>query len=448
MKAIGKDTVRKGLSAHAAIGLLAGAMLYIVCLTGTLVVFYEEWQRIEQPAAPEMAALEPDAVQAAVAAVLASEKGKKPTTHLYVHLPVESLPRATVTTDHQAVHLDARGRIAGPEHNSWAEFLLLLHDTLTVPGSLGFILVGALGVMMIALSVTGVLAHPRIFRDAFRLRAREGGAIGLADWHNRMGVWTLPFSIAIALTGATIGLGILGGYGLAARYYGGDIEKTYATIFGGESKPDARPAPLPDVAAPLRYMAAHFPGVSPYYVIVHDPGTAGQHVQIIATHPRRLIYGENYNFDAQGRFHGKAGLSDGPLGQQIAASNYNLHFGNYGGLPVKIVYFVLGLALTAIVATGTYIWLGKRRRKGIREPRLRNAWDGIVWGTPLALSLAFLARVVIGNGAPLAAIFWGALAVLTIAAVACSPARRIGRTLWRGLVGALVLSATAWAFAG
>ena len=71
-----------------------------------------------------------------------------------------------------------------------------------------------------------------------------------------------------------------------------------------------------------------------------------------------------------------------------------------------------------------------------------------MWGTPLALSLAFLARVVIGNGAPLAAIFWGALAVLTIAAIACSPARRIGRTLWRGLVGALVLSATAWAFAG
>ena len=41
-------------------------------------------------------------------------------------------------------------------------------------------------------ALTGVLAHPRIFRDAFRLRARDRGGIGLADWHNRLGVWTLP----------------------------------------------------------------------------------------------------------------------------------------------------------------------------------------------------------------------------------------------------------------
>ena len=37
--------VRSGLSAHAAIGLLAGALLYLVCLSGTALVFYEELQR-------------------------------------------------------------------------------------------------------------------------------------------------------------------------------------------------------------------------------------------------------------------------------------------------------------------------------------------------------------------------------------------------------------------
>ncbi len=417
MKAIDKGTVRKALSAHAAIGLLASSLLYIICLTGTLTVFYEEWQRIEQPGAPELAAIGPDQVQAAVAAVLASEKGKPGTTHLYVHLPVEALPRATVTTDHQAVHLDGRGSVAGPEENAWADFLLLLHDTLTLPSTLGLIVVGALGAMMLALSVTGVLAHPRIFRDAFRLRARHDGGVGLADWHNRLGVWTLPFAVAIAFTGATIGLGTLAGYGLASRYYGGDIEKAYAPIFGGEGKADERPAGVPDVATPLRYMARHFPGAAPYYVIIHDPLTAGQHVQIVAAHSRRLIYGETYNFDARGRFHGNAGLSDGSLGQQAAASTYNLHFGNYGGLPVKIVYFVLGLALTAIVATGTYIWLGKRRRRGLNEPRLRRAWSAIVWGTPLALALAFAARMTIGNAAPLTAIFWGGFAVALFAAV-------------------------------
>src|SRR3546814_7541286 len=107
-------------------------------------------------------------------------------------------------------------------------------------------------------------------------------------------------------------------------------------------------------------------------IILHDPGTRGQHVQLLAEHPQRLIYGESYNFDANGRFLGAVGLADGHLGQQMAASTYNLHFGNFGGLPVKFAYFGLGLALTLVVATGTSIWLGKRARRGLHEPRLRR----------------------------------------------------------------------------
>src|SRR3546814_1995584 len=70
------STVKRALSAHAAIGLLAGALLYIVSLSGTLAVFYQEFQRIEQPRAPEMASIDPQAVQRGVEAVLAREKGK------------------------------------------------------------------------------------------------------------------------------------------------------------------------------------------------------------------------------------------------------------------------------------------------------------------------------------------------------------------------------------
>src|SRR5690606_18760241 len=107
------STVKRALSAHAAIGLLAGALLYLVSLTGTLAVFYEEWQRVEQPAAPEMTAIDPAAVQRAVEAALASDARK--TTHLYVHLPVKELPRTTITTDFKAMHVDKDGGLAGPE---------------------------------------------------------------------------------------------------------------------------------------------------------------------------------------------------------------------------------------------------------------------------------------------------------------------------------------------
>jgi uncharacterized iron-regulated membrane protein len=257
--AFSKDAVQRALSGHAAIGLLASALLYLICLTGTVVVFYQEWQRIEQPNAPEMAAIAPDAVQRAVAAVLASEKGKPATTHLYVHMPVGGLPRTTITTDHQAVHIDADGRIAMPEENAWSEFLLHAHYSLNIPGLVGMTIVGIFGVMILALTLSGIVAHPRIFRDAFRLRARDNHGVGLADWHNRLSVWTLPFSLAIALTGAMIGLGVVGAHGLAAAFYNNDVEAAYAPIFGEEHGADARPAPLANVAAPLAWLARNHP---------------------------------------------------------------------------------------------------------------------------------------------------------------------------------------------
>ena len=436
-------TVKTALSAHAAIGLLAGALLYLVSLTGTLAVFYAEFQRVEQRGVPEMATIAPEAVERGVAAVLATEAGKPKTTHLYVHMPVEDLPRATITTDSQAFHLRDDGSLAQKEEIAWSDFLLQLHYLLNLPALLGIVLVGALGVAMLALALSGVIAHPRIFRDAFRLRARDREGVGLADWHNRLSVWTLPFSVAIALTGAIIGTAIVTGYAIASADYGGDLEKVYAPIYGAEAKPDPAPAPLPNVAAALRHMAAAYPEFVVSYVTLHDPGTAGQHVQIVGEHERRLIFGDYYGFDAAGRFAHKAGLSDGAIGQQAAASLYRLHFGNFGGLPVKLAYLLFGAALTAICATGTFLWLGKRRRRGFDEPRLLAAWRGVVWGWPIALAASFLARATIGNGAPLVAIFWGGAVLAVVVSVALARWAPLTKALKAVLVAAIGASAVA-----
>lgn len=438
--------VQRSLSAHAAIGLLASALLYVIAVTGTVLVFYAEWQRIEQPGAPEMAAVSPEAVQRAIENILASEKGRPATTHLYVHMPVADLPRTTVTTDTRAMHVDSAGNIVVREGNGWSEFLLELHYMLNIPGIVGITLVGGLGVMMLALSLTGVLAHPRIFRDAFRLRARDAGGVGLADWHNRLGVWTLPFAVAVSLTGAVIALGTLNVQGLAQAFYGGDEEAAYAPIFGEEGKPNPAPAPAPDVAQALRTFAARFPEAEPTYIIVQEPQTAGQEVQIIAAHPRRLIYGETYQFDSKGAFTGSVGMADGAAGKQVSASIYNLHFGNFGGLAVKIAYAVFGAALCGVIAVGVFIWIGKRERRGYRHPRLKSGWHAVVWGTPFALCLTLLARFLIGNEAPFIWIFWLSLALLTGTAMAV-PVRRgkpaLQLLLTAGLLGSGIAAAAA-----
>lgn len=436
--AVPRTLVQRALSGHGAIGLLAGALIYIIALSGTLIVVHERWQRWEQPRVADSAGIAPAAVQRAIEAVVASEKGKPRTTHLYVHMPTEGLPRTVVTTDHGAVYVDREGRIVAPEAHAWTEFLSNQHIYLHLPMTLGLIVVGILGVMLAALVITGVAAHPRIFRDAFRLRARGNRQIAQADWHNRLGVWTLPFALALALTGAFVGLGSVGATLIAKAYNGGDIERTYGAIFGAEAKPDARPAPLPDAAAALTTLARRFPGVEPSYVILHDPGTQGQHVQILATHPRRLIYGENYAFDTQGGFIGTAGLSDGAVGQQVAASTYGLHFGSYGGLAVELAYVALGLALCVVTGTGMSLWLQKRRRRGAASPRLEAAWAMTVWGVPILYVALLWLRAALGAEVPLALVFWAGLAAAMLVALV-RPGRIAPRRM-RSALGAMLVA--------
>ncbi|ANC50496.1 peptidase [Aurantiacibacter atlanticus] len=411
---ISKTTVKKALSAHSWVGLVCSGLLYLICVTGTVVVLFEEWQRIEQPGAPEMSEIEPAAIQRAIDNVLATEAGPEPTTHLFVHFPTEALPRTTITTDTQAVHVAQDGSIVAPEENAWAEFLLALHYRLNLPAIAGMTIVGIMGAMMLSLSLSGILAHPRIFRDAFRLRARRRDQTALADWHNRLAVWTLPFGIAIALTGSMIGLYFVSGFGMASSAYDGDGEAVTTAIFGAEIQTSSDPSQLPRVQPIMDYMAAEQTGVEPNYLIYHDPGTPAQHVQVIAAHPQRLIFGEYYNFDGESNFIDMAGMADGTTGQQMAASIYNLHFGNFGGLPVKIAYILFGSLLSVIVATGLYIWFAKEKRKGRPRTGARAIWSGLVIGTPAMLAVTLLLRLLVGNAVPFEAIFWLGLIACTI----------------------------------
>ena len=67
------------------------------------------------------------------------------------------------------------GSLGEPVAHDWTHLLLNLHIYLHLPSTLGLIVVGALGAMLFGLIVSGFLAHPRIVKDAFRLRL--GGSV-------------------------------------------------------------------------------------------------------------------------------------------------------------------------------------------------------------------------------------------------------------------------------
>jgi uncharacterized iron-regulated membrane protein len=44
-----------------------------------------------------------------------------------------------------------------------------------------------------------------------------------------------------------------------------------------------------------------------------------------------------------------------------------LHFGDYGGLPLKIIWGLFDVALIVVLVSGLYLWLSKRRSPIERE---------------------------------------------------------------------------------
>ena len=404
--------VARALEGHSSLALAVAGLIYVLSISGTLLVFNHELQRWEQPGAPEMTALTPAAVERAAATALAADDA--PTSHLFVQMPTPDLPRVVVTTDNQAFFADANGALTGAEAHPWTQFVLDLHYYLHLPSTLGLTVVGALGVMLLGLSVSGFLAHPRIFRDAFTFR-KGAGRLTWADLHNRLSVWTAPFHISSALTGALLGLASILGFAIAAHNFDGDTGAVFDPIFGEEPPPDEALAPLAEIERSLDYMATEHPDIAVNYLIIHDPETAGQHVSVIGLHDRRLIFGEYYNFDATGAFTGTAGLADGTLGQQIAASTYQVHFGSFGGFPVKAAYVLFGLALSIIVTSGMSVYFTRRRERGRAAPRLESAWAGVVWGAPAALALTMAASVAgTVSEAGLVAMFWLTLATALV----------------------------------
>jgi uncharacterized iron-regulated membrane protein len=439
------DFVRAMLAGHSALGLAFAALIYIVCLTGTLAVFAYELQRWEQPDVPVAGeAMTPDAIGAAVKAGYAQAVADKADHDMFLLAPGFVSPRLIVSYhDHErgtegSWAADAEGRLVARIKAPLTEFLIHLHINLHLPRTFGMFLVGLTGVALLSSLVSGLLAHPRILKDAFALRWGGSQRLQQADLHNRLGVWGLPFHIAVSLTGALLGLSVLIVGVLALAAYDGDSGKAFATLLGPQPGKDETPAPVPDVAMMIRHVQSAQPEARVASVFVQHIGKAGQVVNLGMTTPGHLAFSNAYYFDGTGKALGDGGLETGSIGQQILGALSPLHFGWFGGLAVKLAYGVLGLALSVVTHTGVAIWLSRRRDKGRPAARWERLWPGVTWGQPLALAAAAVAALLAGEGTALVAYLAATVGALVLAAALPSSAA-VARALCA--VGAVVLVA-------
>ncbi|GAA0729456.1 hypothetical protein GCM10009106_07660 [Sphingomonas japonica] len=395
--------VKRSLASHSWLGLLVGALLYLVCLSGTIVVFGHELHRWEQPGVAEFDRADPAMVQRAYATL--ARRNDRPTHHVYIGLPTPETPRMTVSDDSGGFYVEPGGALAERAEHRWTDMVTNLHLYLHLPSSFGMIVVSILGAMLCGLIVSGLCAHPTIFRDAFRFRRGGARRLEQADLHNRLSVWGAPFHLVIAVTGAYFGLAALMTSLIATSEHGGDTAAVEAALFGAPPSLE-QPVRPPGIDRALAAMPRVAPGADPFFVTVEEANSPEQYILVIARVAGKFIYSEQYRFDAAGRYLGRAGFDGGAVGKQAVFSTFRLHFGQFGGFAVKLAYAALGLALTIVSVSGVNVWLARRRS----SDWIDRVWPGFVWGTPPALALAGIAAL----ATPLSplAVFWVALVAI------------------------------------
>lgn len=428
---------RRMLTGHGWLGLLFGGVLYILCFTGTLIVLVDQLSRWERPNLPAVHSVSTADLAAIVARAEARARREGRGENLIVRLPSDELPRVTVLARGERVapaewSVDGAGRLGGPITQPFVAFLQTLHFRLTAPGAIGLYLVGMFGVVLLAAIGTGILAHRRIFKDAFRLRWGGAKRRSHAELHNRIGLWALPFHLVVSLTGSLLGLSGLILFLVAMIAYRGDQHKAAAALFGPQPRHDSRPAPLPPLGPMIAQVEARVPGAEIVQLRYSDIGTRGQQAQVSIAAPGHLARNETFTFDGAARLLAKAGFTDGSAGMRLFGMIAPLHYGTYGGLVLKLIYVALGAGLTLIVATGGTLWLARRREQGRPTPRLERVWTALLWGQPVALLIVALGTVA---GLPALPLYWAVVLGTLAAALRIKDGERVTRIACASMSG-------------
>lgn len=365
-----KRDARKALyRVHSVVGAVLGILLFLICVTGAASVFRDE---LRVWASPRATAGDSSIEIDDVIAVVDSRFSDTP-TRFAIRLPGPD-------TEVFEVLVSDRGRIArlqvdpttgeviGDGHNQVADFLFSLHANLTLRGKFGRYLVGALGVAMLLLVVTGLLVHARIFRDFFTMRWRSRAArTTVADAHKATGTWMLLFLITSAFTGGVLGLKDLSIWPALLAQTDGDVGKATALVGRARRTPEPGPAAAMQPVAPMLETARQLePELVPTFVVVTNWRRARATISVIGSLPGHLLPKSEAFAVTFGGASGAVVRRDSGLEHSGWRRLYDamtpLHYGDFGGFWVQLIYFVAGVATSMLIWTGLLVWLERRRR--------------------------------------------------------------------------------------
>jgi len=398
---------------HTWCGLVAGWLLCAIFLTGTLSVFRAPITRWME-ARPLVAAGDTRAALHQAAEHLAAQASGARFWRIELpQQPGDALllawqPAGGGRGSQQAAAMDPGTGALLPRpwgrKTEGGRHFMTFHYTLH-GGIPGFWLVGWLAMCMLVALVSGVVVHRRIFADFFTFRPGKGQRSWL-DAHNATAVLALPFLLMIAYTGL-------------AFFYASYVPWPLRSVYGTDGKayerfqselshhaaaprpaPQGTPAALHDLP-PLLEQAQALTGQPARMLVVERPGDASMAVRVYSQPPQdaRTLLGTAGDV----LFDGVSGAvlqvrrpdPDAPYAsEQIHKVLEALHVASFGGWTIRWLYFFCGWMGTAMMATGTLLFMVKRRQKSGME---FGAATLRAYRTIEALNVAHLAGIALAS---------------------------------------------------
>jgi uncharacterized iron-regulated membrane protein len=357
--------LRRGFfQVHLWLGLGAGLYLLLIGVTGAAVVFRQDLQRAWYP--EFFAPVRPAVPLAAPEVVFRELRARYPDGRL------SGIDWPTPRRDSFLAYVSAgerfrtvfvhpvSGRVLGELPYDWIRWLQDLHFDL-LAGPVGRIVNATGGICLAAMSVTGfVLWWPgaRRWHDALRVHAGRGWNRLIWELHGATGCWSLLALLMWAATGAYFGFPqqIRRVVHAVAPLTIVDAPQSHPAVHAGSQRP-LSPDTIVERArrhAPAARMARMvWPSTdgAPFLVIMAR-ATHGDY----DTSDELSLWLDQYSGEPLGvRDHGERSAGD-----TLIAWILPLHAGSFGGLPIRILWSALGLALPLLFATGVVMWSNRR----------------------------------------------------------------------------------------
>lgn len=375
---------------HAWLGLKLSLFAVVICLSGTLAVVANELDWLVDPAlrvdpaagqGAGWGTLADNALQAVPGARLDSiERGPDPWFATIVVLKAPDGHRRRVLLDPATGEVK---RVAS--FGSVQRFLRDFHRRFMLPVAIGIPLVTSFAFVLLTSLFTGLVTYKKFWKGFFK-RPRGGGVRKTSgDLHRLVGVWSLWFVALVIVTSVWYLVELLG----AGAQPTLPLHKV--------SKAERRVVLPQPLGADLDRLAARattaYPELTIKRVLFPFPGMKsvgfqGEAGTMLTTEKANAVFVD----PTTGMVELKVVGGDLSAHQRIAEMADPLHFGTFGGLTTKLIWFLFGAGMTALSVTGVMIYATRLKPvAGAARSAWMTAARGVSWWALPAVALLLVA---------------------------------------------------------